>query len=203
MTALVIIARAPELGRVKTRLAATLGPERTLAIYCQLLARTAQAAAAWHGPVLVAATGQGTWDGTGLEGFPRVPQPDGGLGTRIAAALRAGLAADPRAIAIGTDCPGITVGGLAEVDRSLNEHDAVFGPALDGGYWAVGVDSDAAAQALADDTLPWSTSTTCEACIARCRDHGLRPARIGLALADCDDQHDYESLCADGLLDPA
>ena len=200
MTALVIIARAPELGRVKTRLAATLGAERTLGIYRQLLVRTAAVAAAWPGPVLVAATGDGSWAGTGLDALPRIPQADGGLGRRIHGALAAGLARAPRAIAIGSDCPALDVPALAAVDAALADHAAAFGPAVDGGFWAVGVADAAAAAALGDDALPWSTERTRTACRERLATCGLTSADAGPVLDDCDDEAAWRAAVAAGWL---
>ncbi|MFM2092510.1 MAG: hypothetical protein RLZZ127_2999 [Planctomycetota bacterium] len=202
MTALVIIARAPERGRVKTRLAATLGPDRTLGIYRQLLARTAQVAAAWPGPVLLCAAGPDAWAGTGLEHLPRRPQPDGGLGARIRAALEAGLDRAPRAIAIGSDCPALDGAALAAVGAALAGHAAAFGPAVDGGFWAVGVADPVAAAAMGDDALPWSTDHTRAACRDRLTTCGLTSTDAGPALDDCDDEPAWRAAVAAGLLPP-
>ncbi|MFM2090316.1 MAG: hypothetical protein RLZZ127_805 [Planctomycetota bacterium] len=202
MTALVIIARAPELGRVKTRLAATLGPERTLVIYRHLLARTAAVATAWPGPVLLCAAGPDAWAGTGLEHLPRRPQPEGGLGARIRTALEAGLALAPRAIAIGSDCPALDGAALAVVDAALRDHAAAFGPAVDGGFWAVGVADAAAAAALGDDALPWSTARTRAACRERLAAGGLISTEAGPLLDDCDDEPAWRAAVTAGLLPP-
>ncbi|MCV6585686.1 MAG: TIGR04282 family arsenosugar biosynthesis glycosyltransferase [Marinibacterium sp.] len=68
--------------------------------------------------------------------LPRHPQGGGDLGARMARALRAGPGP---ACVIGADIPGITRARVAQAFAALGDHDAVFGPAPDGGYWLVGL----------------------------------------------------------------
>lgn len=199
-TALVIIARAPQSGRVKTRLAAGIGAAGALAVYRQLLAITARACRDWSGPVLLAADGAAqAWDGTPLAALPRREQPDGGLGGRIAAALRWGLEAAPRAVAIGTDCPGLGPEHLRRLVALLEAAPTAFGPAEDGGYWGVGVADPAAIPILADDALPWSTPELLQVSRQRLAAAGF-PAAVGEALSDCDDADDLAVAVAAGFL---
>lgn len=198
--ALVIIARAPEEGRVKTRLAAGIGVPGALAVYRQLLGIVAQVQSGWAGPVLLTTTGTaGAWAGTGLEHLPRRAQTRGGLGCRIAAALRWGLAHSGRAIAIGTDCPGLTTVHLQRLTAALLHAPVAFGPAEDGGYWGVAVSDPAAIPLFTDDALPWSTPAVLRASQQRLAEAGF-PSAITDTLADCDDADDLAVAVSAGFL---
>lgn len=197
-SSLVILARAPEPGRVKTRLAATLGPAGALAVYRQLLACTAAVAQAWPGPVLLAATGEG-WRDSGLEHLPRQAQPPGSLGARIAAALRWGLARAPRTVAIGTDCPGLDVAALLALVQGLDEAPVAYGPAADGGYWGVAVRDGAPLGPMTADDLPWSQPDLLTASRRRLLAAGCA-STLGATLADCDDADDLAAAVRAGLL---
>lgn len=198
--ALVIIARAPEEGRVKTRLAAGIGVPGALAVYRQLLASVAQVQAGWAGPVLLTTTGAAdAWAGTGLEHLPRRPQASGGLGCRIAAALQWGLLHRDQAIAIGTDCPGLEAVHLQRLASALDQAPVAFGPAEDGGYWGVAVADPAAIPLLADDALPWSTPEILQVSQQRLAAAGF-PSALGDTLADCDDADDLAVAVSAGFL---
>ncbi len=70
-------------------------------------------------------------------GLPALPQGAGDLGERLRRLLRA-LPPGP-VVVIGTDIPGIETRDIAAAFRALGASDAVFGPALDGGYWLIGL----------------------------------------------------------------
>lgn len=198
--ALVVLARAPEHGRAKTRLARTIGDAAALTIYRSLLEITARAAGQWCGPVLLAATGDvDLFEGSGLEHFVIAPQAQGGLGSRIAAALRSGLELRPRAIAIGSDCPGLTVNHLRGVAARLQDAPAAFGPARDGGFWAIATGHHQVVDALADTALPWSTPDTLAAVRAHLAKADLA-SELGPLLSDCDTEADLTRAVSSGEL---
>ena len=136
---LVIFARRPMLGAVKRRLSRDIGPVAATAFYRHCLFDTVRKLAAdprWQ--TLLAVTPDRVQDPKAWPQSPRrVAQGWGGLGTRMAR----GLAAPPPgpAVLIGSDIPGITSRHIARAFRLLGNHDAVFGPAADGGYWLVGL----------------------------------------------------------------
>lgn len=176
---LVVFARAPELGRVKTRLAAEVGPLRALEIYRQLGERVIHALR--HGPAHVviaheppdAAPAMRAWLGDGLA---YEPQSDGDLGARMAQAMTARIVEGAeRIVVIGTDCPGITADTITAAFAALDEADVVFGPALDGGYYLIGARE---AHACLFHDIPWSTPHTLEVSLARARAAGLRVALL-------------------------
>lgn len=140
------MAKAPVLGQVKTRLAKSVGNERALQIYRQLLNETLRLASAaqrrlswrvaWH----VTGTGAKDW----IEGFApaeheRKIQTGGDLGTRMQSAFAAELQQSDRVMMIGADCPQLTLEYLQAAADALSAATAVFGPARDGGYVLIGL----------------------------------------------------------------
>jgi rSAM/selenodomain-associated transferase 2/rSAM/selenodomain-associated transferase 1 len=162
-----VFARAPVHGTVKTRIAATEGAERALALHCALVERTlATACAAREAGVAGAVE---LWGAPGIDapefaawsarfGVEVKSQCDGDLGARMRGALRAALARGERAILIGTDCPALDVDYVRAASKALDRHDAVFGPAEDGGYVLVGLARDA----NVFDGIAWGTPEVME-----------------------------------------
>ncbi|QJX49295.1 glycosyltransferase [Hymenobacter taeanensis] len=139
---LVVFARYPELGKVKTRLAAGVGPERALQVYRELLAHTQ--AVTKQLPVRkwlwLAEAGLGADRSDPWVGYQRLPQPAGDLGHRMQSAFAHAFAEGATAaVIIGTDCPGLTTEHLQEAYAALRTHDLVLGPATDGGYYLLGM----------------------------------------------------------------
>lgn len=142
----IVFVRAPELGRVKTRLAATLGAGRALAVYRELLGGTLDTLRP-HAEVELRVTPDGAAEGfgrcLGLELPPdwRIrSQGAGDLGGRLSRAVEEAFAtASGPVVAIGCDCPEITLADVEEAGRLLSGADVVFGPADDGGYWLIGL----------------------------------------------------------------
>lgn len=183
---LLIFARYPELGQVKTRLALTVGPEEALRVYCELLTRTRTAADGVAATKTLWLAGDPPASGPAFAdwtGYARRPQPAGNLGQRMhhafAAAFDAGATA---AVVIGTDCPDLTAAHLTAAFHQLATHDVVVGPALDGGYYLLGT------RRLVADLFankPWSTDTVLAATLADADRLGLRVAHLP-ALSDVD-----------------
>ena len=131
-TTLLVIAKEPRPGRVKTRLTPPFSPAEAAALAEAALADTlsAVAAAPARRRVLVLDGAPGPWL---PPGFDVVPQGAGGLDARLADAF-AGCAGP--ALLIGMDTPQVTP-DLLDVD--FRDCDAYFGPAEDGGFWALGL----------------------------------------------------------------
>jgi len=136
----VVMARKPEHGKVKTRLAEALGPDAALSFYTSTLRRTLKRLGddpRWNTVVaatpLSAARDPGRW----TRGLPVVPQETGDLGQRMQGAFDA-VPAGPVVI-VGSDIPDLSARHVARAFRVLEGHDAVFGPSDDGGYWLVGI----------------------------------------------------------------
>jgi len=133
--ALLVIAKAPLPGRAKTRLTPPCSPEQAAELAAAALADTLDTAlAARHaGRRILVFEGDA---GRFARGFEVVPQRGGGLDERLAAAFED---AGGAAMLIGMDTPQVTPALLDAGLRTLERHDAVFGPATDGGYWAIGL----------------------------------------------------------------
>ncbi len=173
--ALVIFARTPVAGEVKTRLAADVGIERALEAYRELTELTLKVARKVRNcEVTVCFTpsdAEGTmrdWLGDEVR---YEAQAAGGLGERMAHAIRSRLAeGSRRVVVVGTDCPGLDRRTLDRAFDSLERLDLIIGPATDGGYYLIGVRSDH--PELFRD-IPWSTSQALARTLAAAKGKGL------------------------------
>lgn len=130
---LIIMAKQPRLGRVKTRLGADIGAARATAFYRHALARTLRVLGhdrRWRTVVAVAP------DGWRPPTLPALPQGRGDLGARMRRAVNACLPG--RAVLVGADIPALSPLHIARAFRLLERHPFVLGPARDGGYWLIG-----------------------------------------------------------------
>lgn len=136
---LVIMVKEPHPGRVKTRLGKGIGLTASAWWFRHqtraLLRRIEDPR--WQTILAVSPDQEGLKSRIWPAHLPRVAQGRGNLGDRMARLLR-GLPAGPVCI-IGGDIPGITRVHIAEAFRALGNHEAVFGPAPDGGYWLIGL----------------------------------------------------------------
>ncbi len=185
MSTLLVIAKEPRPGRVKTRLTPPFTPDEAAALAEASLADTLRAVAATPARrrVLVLAGAPGPWL---PPGFDVVPQCAGGLDARLADAF-AGCAGP--ALLIGMDTPQVTP-ELLDVDFA--GCDAYFGPAEDGGFWALGL-------ARPDPALlrgvPMSTPVTGAVQRERLRAAGLRVRDLP-PLRDVDTAADARAVAA-------
>lgn len=136
--ALIIFVRKPELGKVKTRLAAQIGNEKALQIYHQLLdhTRTVVTETSCDPFVFVTETQEGEY----WKGFSMEIQSMGDLGVKMHDAFEflfdKGYA---KVVIIGSDCPELSQVHLEKAYQLLDQHDLVIGPASDGGYYLLGM----------------------------------------------------------------
>ncbi|MHC8508925.1 MAG: TIGR04282 family arsenosugar biosynthesis glycosyltransferase [Rhodospirillales bacterium] len=140
----ILFAKAPRMGRVKTRLARDVGPVRAAAFYRLHLAETLRAlkgGGRWTLWLAAAPdTAVNSADIRRLAASARarvIPQGGGDLGRRMDRAMRR-LPPGP-AVIVGADIIGIDAGSVWSAFKALGTHDAVFGPAPDGGYWLAGL----------------------------------------------------------------
>lgn len=154
---LVIFARNPVLGKVKTRLAAEIGEQQALEIYLRLLEHTHKVAEEAAGDVHIYYTD--SIDEFGLLDyfkFKKRLQAGEDLGVRMFTAIETGLKEGYRKVAvIGSDCIELTTDIIDEAFAELDTHDCVLGPANDGGYYLIGL--KVARDFLFEDK-PWGTA---------------------------------------------
>jgi rSAM/selenodomain-associated transferase 1 len=190
---LIIFAKAPRYGAVKSRLAAGIGEAAALRFYrattAGLIRRVARNPR-WRSTIWVTPD-----DYAGQSRFwpcdiARRAQGGGDLGERM---LRALAASGPGpALLIGSDIPGIRAHHLAEAFALLGRNEVVFGPAEDGGFWLVGLHRPDRHPSLFSG-VRWSTEHALADCLAN-----IAPGtKVGLAakLSDVDDAAGYARMC--------
>ena len=187
---ILVFVRAPEAGRVKTRLAADLGAEGALRVYRRLAEHTVREARAAGGELRIHFTPPDreaevrAWLG---DGPLYLPQSGGDLGARMESAFRAAFdAGAERVVIIGSDLPDLSAALLRRAFEALDTHPAVLGPARDGGYYLLGL------RALIPGIfagVPWSTAEVLAVTLARLRAAGAEPALLD-TLTDVDEVGD-------------
>lgn len=137
---LIIMARAPRFGAVKTRLAKDIGPLNAWRFYRNTLRTTSQRLGRdprWHTWLQITPDRDLTPYQQWPDSYGLMTQGRGDIGRR----MERGLTAFPRGVPvvlIGSDIPGVTADHIQRAFQALNASDVVFGPATDGGYWLVG-----------------------------------------------------------------
>lgn len=138
---LLIFTKNPELGKCKTRLASTLGDEKALSIYKQLLIHTKRFTElleveknVYYSNVIPESD---IWS---TASFDKKLQSEGDLGNKMSSAFENVFNNGyKKAVIIGSDCAEINEEDLEKAFKSLDTNDVVIGPALDGGYYLLGM----------------------------------------------------------------
>lgn len=187
--ALIVFIKNPELGRVKTRLAAELGDASALEIYLSLLDHTRKTALSIEA---VRYTYYSRYveeeDEWNPKDFRKCLQAGASLGHRMEKAFEEVLSRHEKVIIIGSDCPGITPDLLELGYDLLGFSDVVLGPSMDGGYYLIGMKD------LHRDLfrkMPWSTDKVLTETRNRLRGSGLRWEELPV-LADIDRADDWK-----------
>jgi rSAM/selenodomain-associated transferase 1 len=187
---LIVFARAPMLGLVKTRIASALGAEIALAAHVELLGRVAGNLEAIRSAVICATPDDALdkiepWRRPGWDLWP---QGGGDLGDRLARAFQRSFGEGAeRVVVIGSDCPDVRLDQIENAWRLLRSSPAVFGPARDGGYWLIGL-SRMIPELFAN--MPWSSDRLLEATIAEVQRQDLGFELLE-TLADIDTAADW------------
>jgi uncharacterized protein len=171
----IVMAKAPVAGYAKTRLIPALGAEGAARLAHQLLDHAiTQAQAAALGMVeLCCAPDQHHAAFASLFAKPSLAwadQGDGDLGQRMASAFARRLGPGERALMIGTDAPALNATMLQQAATALDEFDAVFVPALDGGYALIGLRQNAPALF---ERMTWSVPSVMQETRLRLAAEGL------------------------------
>jgi uncharacterized protein len=194
-----VFAKAPDPGMVKTRLSAAIGAGAAAVLAARLALRAVATACEsrvgevelWCAPDVAHPFFELCRRRHGVSLHPQVGDP---LGARMAHALRAALLRAPAAILIGADVPTMSATHLrAAASALVGGHDAVIGPAEDGGYWLLGLRH-------VDDTIfadvPWGTGDVLACTRQRLDALGWRVAETATRW-DVDRPEDFERLCSD------
>ena len=138
---LAVLTRNPVPGRVKSRLAAAVGPEAALQVYLTLRDHTAGVMKACHAEKAVFYSDEIPREDCFLDcGAQAFLQEDGDFGARMHHTFTTGFSRGfRRMVLIGSDCPDIDAGIIEDAFSALENHDAVLGPARDGGFYLIGL----------------------------------------------------------------
>jgi rSAM/selenodomain-associated transferase 1 len=188
-----VFIKSPEPGRVKTRLASTLGPDRAAALYRQ-----------WIGLVLgqlqpLRSTTRliGYFDGALYEAFHDWhalvdewwPQPTGDLGERLVAGFESAFNLGMPVLAMGTDCLELETHLLLQAFEELSHNDVVFGPTSDGGYYLIGLPMIRPALFR---SIRWSSPFTLSDHLRCCREQGWSVSLLPIR-HDIDTESDWRA----------
>ncbi len=188
--AIITFIKNPELGKAKTRLAATVGDERALEIYKELLRHTRETVQSVAGidAFLFYSKFIDENDDWSNDFFNEKLQPAGDLGTKMIAAFAEVFKTNQPVIIVGSDCASLTSEILEDAISILKEKDFVIGPAIDGGYYLLGMNSF---QPSLFQNIEWSTEQVFPQTVSKIEalkmNYGLLPT-----LSDIDFEEDWE-----------
>lgn len=191
MDKLIIFARAPRVGQVKTRLALQVGAAKACEIYRELLSTVIQNLR----KLRVVQVQFSPADGAGElreflpQGWGLTPQSPGDLGARLASAFESAFQnGAAKIVVIGSDCPSLKEKDVRDAWRELDQHDLVLGPAADGGYWLIALKKPCP-ELLAG--IPWSTDQVLAKTLAQAKQLGMRIQLLRI-LSDIDTLKDWQ-----------
>jgi rSAM/selenodomain-associated transferase 1 len=170
---LIIMVKEPRPGRVKTRLGRDMGMVGAAWWFRhqtrRLLRRIEDPR--WYVVLAVSPNREGLQSRVWPAYLERRAQGSGDLGDRMARMLHSAKGAP--ACVIGADIPGITKRHIAQAFKALGNHNAVFGPATDGGYWLIGLKHPARQPRGFLQGVAWSTDSALADSAATIPDHGI------------------------------
>ena len=193
-TRIVMFAKAPIPGEVKTRLIPVLGPAGAAQLARQMLEHTmAEAVDAGIGVPELCAEPDPTsevWRPFLSRDVRLASQGGGDLGERLARAAQRVISAGENILLIGTDCPGLTALHMRSAASDLRTSDAIIHPAIDGGYVLLGLRRF---HPTIFENMPWSTKDVGRMTRDRIAALGWT-LEIGETLADIDEPDDLRRL---------
>ncbi|MEM9770778.1 MAG: TIGR04282 family arsenosugar biosynthesis glycosyltransferase [Cyanobacteria bacterium P01_D01_bin.73] len=207
MDCILLFLKAPTPGKVKTRLAASIGFKEAAELYrcfvldwCDRLKSFCDSTPAtlrvMYSPpekkdMIAQWLGLSQWGADIAQQL--YPQSDGDLGDRLHQAFTAAFAnGAERAIAVGTDSPDLPLDRLTQLLEGLRTHDCSIIPSTDGGYCAIGFNRENYEPAVFQE-MAWSTETVCDDTLAKLQTH----QRTALTLepwVDVDNIDDLQAL---------
>lgn len=205
---LLVFARLPELGKVKTRLADAIGPEKALAVYEAMLRDLLQSLGTVPAiEILWAPTPAADGDALrrAFDDHSLAMQTGATLGDRLAMAFseRFFFHGARKIIAIGVDDPRLTPEAIDHAFGLLDSCDWVVGPARDGGYYLIGCRAAVFSSELFID-IPWGTAAVLQMTLDRIRRQentvAMLPERYDIDLVEDLRRFALETTASDGEL---
>ncbi len=176
---LIVFARVPEIGKVKSRLAASLGVKKALVIYKKLLNNTLSVAIKANANVNI------YWS----EKMPNDRYQIGNdLGERMYHSILTEMNKPHKVCLIGTDTPSLTPTIIEQAFNKLAKYDIVFGPAKDGGYYLVACKAHPPKELFLHKK--WSHANVLTEAMETCKLHNLTVSLLPV-LMDIDTEDDY------------
>lgn len=191
-----LLARSPQLGRVKTRLAAELGAEKALRLHESMLTLMCSRLGAWAPGAVTLWVDKDpdhpfVADLANRYELPVQVQCAGDLGSKISFALNTELTAGGSALVVGADCVGLNRGDLVDAAYALkNGSDLALGPATDGGYYLLGLGRE---RPRLFDSVEWGTETVYRQTLKNAEALGLRVTELPVR-SDLDRIEDLKQL---------
>jgi uncharacterized protein len=188
--ALIIFIKNPEKGKVKTRLAATMGEDLALDIYRQLLAQTYSLSIQTDASVFIFYSDEIPANDEWVDKvFDKSLQQGSDLGERMHHAFtEVSKKGFHHIVIIGSDCPQLDQEILEDAFKKLQEFDVVIGPARDGGYYLLGMKN--ICRELFNGKS-WSSNILLEETLEECHQKGLTHYLL-TELSDIDHETDWE-----------
>lgn len=186
---LLIFIKNPVAGKVKTRLARTVGDAEALRIYHILLEKTRAAALEapvkrqlWYSDQIDRA------DAWPEQLFDKQVQSGADLGERMGNAFKAAFAQGAeKVVIVGSDCPALNGDILMQAFTALDTQEAAIGPTPDGGYYLLALRRF---EPALFENIAWSTETVCHDTIKAAEKAGLHVALLP-PLSDIDTEADW------------
>jgi hypothetical protein len=191
---LIIFARSPFNGPVKTRLAKDIGQEAARGVYARLLYDLLFRCLATPSDEveIILSLANPQHQAHFKAAFPELTiagQPPGDLGDRMQTALQARFAAGAeKAILIGSDIPGITWPLIRQAFTAITQERVVLGPSIDGGFYLIGMP---ASPRTFFEAIAWSTDRVAQQVITNIQKHQLQVELLP-TLPDIDVKSDWE-----------
>ncbi len=188
--ALIIFIKNPALGKVKTRLAKTVGNENALEIYLELSRITRDSTSILKNiqPYVFYSDFIDKNDDWANEIFEKQVQSGEDLGDRMSNAFHEILEQHQHVCIIGSDCPTLSVDILNQSFDLLQNHDFVVGPSTDGGYYLLGISSEK--YEFLFKNMEWSTENVLSETLQRIAENEKTVALLP-ALTDVDEERDW------------
>lgn len=190
MNTLIIFIKNPELGKVKTRIAATAGEERAFQIYLELLRHTREVTLSVDAQRLLFYSDfvdeTDHWSSTD---FQKLVQQGMDLGERMRQSFEVAFSQGAsKAVIIGSDCAVLTGGIVEAAFRNLDDYPFVIGPSTDGGYYLLGMN---AYFPSVFENIEWSTETVLSDSLKKIVELGKNYFLLP-ELTDIDHEEDWE-----------
>ncbi|WP_439483149.1 TIGR04282 family arsenosugar biosynthesis glycosyltransferase [Cyclobacterium plantarum] len=189
--AIIVFQKFPEAGKVKTRLAKSIGEEKAAKLYAFLLRHTHQQLEEMGASIFVFHQGPVVAHEYPEQGYFFFPQKGNDLGEKMALAFQKVFEMGfDQVLVIGTDCYELKSKHLHQAFSALGKNDVVLGPARDGGYYLLGMKKF---RSHLFQGISWSTSTVLHATLKKAVDAGLSTSLLD-TLNDVDRYEDLGEL---------